>query len=133
VLEHSGEDQFRMPSVGGERDFQLGIGGGQTFFADDVFAVIEGIGDDLRMAGMVGADTDTVDFGVAEQFEIVGAGAGDIILFRHGIRFAGDDVAEGFDGYTGDFAITFQVNRSDYPVADDSAFYFFHDCSFPKK
>ena len=66
MLEDSGEDEFGMLFVGGEHGVKPFQRVGQAFFADDVLAGVHGGDGKWRMAGVIRADVDEVDFRIVQ-------------------------------------------------------------------
>ena len=73
VLENAREDQPRVAFVCVQRDFKLGVRGGQALFTDHMLALVEGVSDDLSVAGVVGTDAHAVDFRIVQDVAIIGA------------------------------------------------------------
>ena len=122
VLKNAGNHQFRMAfrRIGHPLEILRHAAG--RLFADYMFPRFERIDNDLRMAGMVGADADQLDLRIGEQVTIVDGTAGDAVLFAEFLHPFRNEVADVHDFDIGQRTVALHVGRGNDAAADDPAF-----------
>ena len=126
MLEDAGEDKFGMLFMGGEHGVQSFQRIGQAFFADDVLACIHGGDGKRRMAGMIRANVDEIDFRIVQHVREVFREIGHAKLGGHGGRLVSFDVTDCFNGGAWNLLVAVDMGRGDSTATDKADFYLFH-------
>ena len=71
MLEDAGGGELRVRRGGLRHAGEVLRHAAERFLADDMLAGRERVADDLRVAGVVGADADRVDLRIGQQFFVV--------------------------------------------------------------
>ena len=126
MLEDSGEDELGMLLVGGEHGVKPFQRVGQAFFADDVLAGVHGGDGERRMAGVIRADVDEIDFRIVQHVREIFREIWYAELGGHGGRLVAFQITDGFDGGAWNLLIAVDMRRCDGAATDKADFDLFH-------